>query len=333
MAGESSKVQCAMCPRFCEIAEGGSGFCRVRANRNGRIVLSTFGKVISPAVDPMEKKPLYHFYPGTPILSLGSIGCNMACDFCQNADISKTGDLSRLTVELPPEKVPELAIEKDCRSVAFTYNEPIVWAEYAVAVAQALHEQGLRTVAVTAGYIAPEKRAWFFGAMDAANVDLKGFREDFYREEIGADLESVKETLRFIAKETDCWLEITTLLIPTRNDSEEEISRMCDWIARALGPETPLHLSAFHPAHRRTDLPRTPPETLFRAREWAFRSGLRHVYTGNIPDPAGQSTYCPQCGQTLIFRNSYSIEEYNIDDEGCCRFCGQSICGRFADGD
>ena len=325
----SARIICDLCPRHCPLTPGQTGFCKVRANREDKIVSTVYGRVSGTAVDPVEKKPLYHFYPGTPIFSVGTLGCNMACDFCQNAAISKSGDVVRLTRPMSPETIAEEAVAQQCPGVALTYNEPVVWAEYAVDIAQACRQRGLKTAVVTAGFIAPEKRAWFFGAMDAANIDLKGFSDDFYRRELGADLESIKETLRFVARETDCWLEVTTLLIPTLNDDESDLRRMGDWMYKNLGAETPLHLTAFRPAHERRDLPATPTRTLFQAREWMRESGLRNVYVGNIDDPAGQSTACPQCGQTVVQRHGFRIEDYRIDDEGCCRFCGQTIAGRF----
>ncbi len=291
--------------------------------------MTTYGRTIGCVPDPMEKKPLYHFHPGSTVLSFGSVGCNMGCSFCQNAHLSKNGDPRLLVLEASPGKIAELALNRNCRAVAFTYNEPVVWAEYAVDAALACRAAGLRTVVVSSGYLAEKKRAWFFGAMDAANIDLKGFSDAFYEKEIDARLEPVKETLRFIARETDCWLELTTLIIPTLNDDPDTLRKMGDWIVAALGPEVPLHLSAFRPAHRRTDLPPTPPETLFHARAIAQDCGLRHVYTGNVADPAGQSTYCPQCRQCVVLRDGYRIEEYHIDEESCCRFCGQTVAGRF----
>lgn len=293
--------------------------------------MTTYGRTNGLQVDPMEKKPLYHFHPGTPILSLGSVGCNMGCTFCQNASLSKTGNPALLPFEASPKFVVEMAGRLGCASVAFTYNEPIVWSEYAIAIAAQCRASGLHTVVVTAGSISKERRTAFFEAMDAANIDLKGFTEEFYRNEIDASLEAVKGTLRYVARETDCWLEITNLVIPGLNDGEEEMKNMTDWIVTRLGPEVPLHLTAFRPAYRRTDLPPTPVETLYRLRDIGLRAGLRYVYSGNIADPAGQSTYCPQCRQTVILRTGFSVGEINIDDEACCRFCGQSIAGRFVE--
>lgn len=322
---QSPASTCDLCPRECSIAPGQFGFCAVRTNRNGKIELADCGKCTGLAIDPIEKKPFYHFYPGSKVLSFGTIGCNLGCTFCQNWSTSKSRDRSLLRCEALPEQIAELAGQHDCRSVAFTYNEPIVWAEYAVDTANTCRKRGIKTVCVSAGYISPQKRSWFFDAMDAANIDLKAFSERFYKEKCGISLEPIKETLQYLAKNTDVWLEITTLLIPGENDSDEELDAMTRWIRKELGAEIPLHFSAFHPSYKEMAIAATPPQTLFRAREIAMRNGLCYVYTGNIHDPAGQSTTCLQCGQTVIFRNGYQIEEIAVDDESCCKFCGQSI--------
>lgn len=322
-------LTCDLCPRHCDIAPGKSGFCYVRQNRGGRITLEAYGRSTGFAVDPIEKKPLYHFHPGSKTLSFGTIGCNLNCSFCQNWTTSRSRDLQMLSEFATPEQIAETALFHDCKSVAFTYNEPIVWAEYAVDTAVECRKRNIKTVCVSAGFLAPEKFAWFFGPMDAANIDLKSFREKFYEKQCGVSLEAVKNTIRYIAKETDLWLELTTLLIPGENDSEEEITDLCTWIRKELGPEVPLHFSAFRPAHKKQTTPPTPPRTLFQARDIALRHGLCYVYTGNIADPAGQSTTCPQCKHSVIFRNGYVIEELAVDEENCCKFCGQHIPGRF----
>ena len=318
-----------MCPRNCEIAPGHGGYCFVRQNRDGVLVLASYGRSTGLAIDPIEKKPLYHYYPGSKVLSFGTIGCNLGCTFCQNWTTSRSRDVHLLSCECTPAQIAELAQQRDCLSVAFTYNEPIVWAEYAVDTAMECRARGVHTVCVSAGHISESKRRWFFKPMDAANIDLKSFSEDFYRKKTGVSLESIKETLKFIAKETDIWLEITTLLISGENDSDEEITAMCRWIRKELGAEIPLHFSAFHPAYKEKDIPSTTPQTLFKAREIAQKAGLCYVYTGNINDPAGQSTYCPQCKQTVVFRSAYQIEPPEIDEDQCCKFCGQTIAGRF----
>jgi pyruvate formate lyase activating enzyme len=326
MAGMTS---CDLCPRHCSLAEGQPGFCGVRTLQNGTVASRTYGKTTGFAVDPIEKKPLNHFYPGSKILSFGSIGCNLACRFCQNAATAQSRNFSLLTASATPDEIVLLAKQHYCESVAFTYNEPIISAPFVQDVAAACRKAGLKTVAVSNGFIADACRSTFFANIDAANIDLKSFSETFYRDYCGGELEPVKETLRYLAK-SNTWLEVTTLLIPSLNDSDQEINDLCNWFAHHLGREVPLHFSAFRPANKLTTLPPTPPQTLFRAREIALSVGLKYVYTGNIDDPAGQSTYCPQCGQTVISRRGYAIDEYEIDDESCCKYCGQSIGGCFS---
>jgi pyruvate formate lyase activating enzyme len=323
-------ISCTICPRHCPLTENQPGFCGVRTIQDGKPVLLSYGKTTGFAVDPIEKKPLNHFYPGSKILSFGGIGCNLSCRFCQNASTAQCRDLSLLTTSATPDDIVQLAKQHHCESVAFTYNEPIIATEYVQDVAAACRRAGLKTVAVSNGFIAESHRSTFFDLMDAANIDLKSFSESFYRDYCGGEIEPVKETLRYLAK-SNTWLEVTTLLIPTLNDSEQEIGELCNWFARHLGTEVPLHFSAFRPANKLLSLSPTPPQTLFRARDRAMSSGLRYVYTGNIDDPAGQSTYCPQCGQTVIFRNRYTVDEYEIDEESCCKYCGQSIAGCFGD--
>jgi pyruvate formate lyase activating enzyme len=280
-------------------------------------------------VDPVEKKPLSHFYPGSSVLSFGTAGCNLGCRFCQNWDISKAREDDRLTDWAMPEAVAEAAARAGCMGLAFTYNDPVVFAEYAIDCAQAAHELGIRTVAVTAGYIQPAARRDFFAHMDAANVDLKAFSEGFYRRLCFADLRPVLETLCWLREETGVWLEVTTLLIPGQNDSEAEVGRLCDWFVSHLGPEVPLHFTAFHPDFKLVDLPATPAATLRRARRQALGAGLKHVYTGNISDPEGQSTRCAACGELLIERDGYALGVWNLDAAGRCRFCHRALSGHF----
>jgi len=330
-------MQCNLCPHRCAPPDGGLGFCGSRQRQGDEVVLTTYGLTTGLAVDPIEKKPLYHFYPGSKVLSFGSIGCNFSCDFCQNFQTAQSRDRSLLRQAASPDDVVRLAKETGCRSVAFTYNEPIVWAEYVVDVAIACRKAGIKTVAVSNGFISPERRSWFFKFIDAANIDLKSFSDKFYRERCKAALEPVKETLCYLAKSTKVWLEVTTLLIPGLNDSDTEVHELSTWLRQNLGAETPFHLSAFRPMNRLLAISPTPPRTLFRAREIAMQAGLRYVYTGNINDPAGGTTLCPQCRQAVIVRNGFNIMEYAVDEEGCCRFCGQTIpldnfadCGRIA---
>jgi pyruvate formate lyase activating enzyme len=320
---------CNICPRSCSIEEGHVGFCGIRTCRNGAIVLLSYGRTTGLAVDPIEKKPLNHFYPGSRVLSFGSIGCNFNCRFCQNWTTARSRDLSQLQTAATPEQIVEQAKRFQCQSVAFTYNEPIIWLEYALEVARLCRREGIKTVAVSNGFISEEKREEFFDLMDAANIDLKSFSDEFYRTYCHSRLEPVLETLRYLARRSRTWFEVTTLLIPTLNDSESELKSLSQWLVRNLGTETPIHFSAFHPTYQLTTLPATPVQTLFRAREMAISAGLRFVYTGNIDDPAGQTTYCPQCRQALISRQRFRVDEYNIDHESCCRFCGQTIAGQF----
>jgi pyruvate formate lyase activating enzyme len=321
-------IHCDLCPRNCSLAENQTGFCGNRTLQNGRVILTTYGKSTGFAVDPIEKKPLNHFYPGSHVLSFGGIGCNFACRFCQNAAAAQSRDVALLTASATPDGIVQLAKQRRCKSVAFTYNEPIISAEFVQDVAAACRKNGLKTVAVSNGFISETRRKEFFDLMDAANIDLKSFSETFYRDYCSAELEPVKETLRYLAK-TNIWLEVTTLLIPTLNDSDAEMTELSQWFAKTIGKEVPIHFSAFHPANRLMDLPPTPPQTLFRAREIALSAGLRYVYTGNIDEPAGQTTYCPQCGQAVLSRNRYTVDEYRIDGESCCQYCGQTINGCF----
>ena len=318
-------MKCNLCPRRCSPPDGGFGFCGVRRRQGAEIVLTTYGRTTGIAVDPIEKKPLYHFYPGSKVLSFGSIGCNFSCHFCQNHQTAQSRDHSLLRQAASPDDIVRRAKETGCRSVAFTYNEPIIWAEYVVDVAAACRQAGIKTVAVSNGFITPEKRPWFFELIDAANIDLKSFSEDFYQKYCGASLEPVKETLVYLATSTNVLLEVTTLVIPGLNDSAAELRELAVWIRKNLGAETPLHFSAFRPMNRLLDVPSTPPQTLFRAREMAMQAGLRYVYTGNIDDPAGAMTLCPQCCQAVILREGYNIIELAVNEESCCRFCGQSL--------
>ncbi len=326
---DDGRLQCDLCPRDCRLHEGQRGLCFVRAREGDAMVLSTYGRSSGFCIDPIEKKPLNHFYPGSSVFSFGTAGCNLACKFCQNWDISKSREMDRLMDAASPERIAEVALETGCKSVAFTYNDPVIFAEYALDTADACHALGVQTVAVTAGYIHAAPGAEFFAKMDAANVDLKGFTEDFYFRQTGAHLAPVLETLEFIHAETACWLEITTLLIPGQNDSTAEIEAMTRWIAERLGPEVPLHFTAFHPDYKMTDVPGTPPATLQRARAIALGNGLRHVYTGNVHDTAGGTTSCPGCAAPLIVRDWHAILRYEINDSGACPHCGAAIAGRF----
>jgi pyruvate formate lyase activating enzyme len=323
------RIQCDLCPRYCQLRDGQRGFCFIRQRRGDQVVLTSYGRASGFCVDPIEKKPLVHFYPGTSVLSFGTAGCNLGCRFCQNWDISKARAQDRLTDWAGPETIADAAVRAGCRSVAFTYNDPVIFAEYALDTARACHERGVKTVAVTAGYITEDARTEFFAGMDAVNVDLKAFGERFYRKLCFAELEPVKQTLRYLARETDVWLEVTTLLIPGENDSAEEIDRLCSWFVAELGAHVPLHFTAFHPDFKLTARPPTPPQTLQRARRQALSHGLSHVYTGNVHDCEGQSTYCAGCGTLLIERDWYRLGTYALDGEGRCQACGHPLMGRF----
>jgi pyruvate formate lyase activating enzyme len=326
---DDGRVQCDLCPRFCKLREGQRGLCFVRARLDGEVVLATYGRSSGFCVDPIEKKPLNHFLPGTPVLSFGTAGCNLACKFCQNWDISKSREIDTLADQASPERIAQAAARLGCRSVAFTYNDPVIFLEYAVDVADACRAAGIRTVAVTAGEICPEPRRELYRHMDAANVDLKAFSERFYRNVCNGDLETVKETLAYLKHETSVWFEITTLLIPGENDSDQELDLMTRWIAERLGPDVPLHFTAFHPDYKMMDRPPTPPATLTRARRIAMANGLRYVYTGNVHDEEGGSTRCHACGETLIGRDWYELTAWNLTPEGACRRCGTPCAGVF----
>ena len=326
---EDGRLQCDLCPRFCKLRDGQRGLCFVRARGGDEILLTTYGRSSGFCVDPIEKKPLNHFLPGSRVYSFGTAGCNLACKFCQNWDISKSREFDRLQASATPHQIVNAAVECDCRSVAYTYNDPVIFLEYAVDVARACREQGIRNVAVTAGYMTEEPREEFFENMDAVNVDLKAFTDRFYWKICGGHLQPVLDTLRYIKYETDTWLEITTLLIPGENDSEGEIAALSDWIAEHLGADVPLHFSAFHPDWKMMQTPRTPMKTLTRSREIALRSGLHYVYTGNVHDFEGASTYCPGCGEMLIGRDWYRLSSGKLLPGGACGACGTKIAGVF----
>jgi len=326
---DDGRLQCDLCPRDCQLHEGQRGACFVRQNIQGQMVLTTYGRSSGFCIDPIEKKPLNHFYPGTAILSFGTAGCNLACKFCQNWDISKARDMDRLMDTATPRAIAEAAGHHGAQAVAYTYNDPVIFAEYAVDTALACREQGIRNVAVTAGYIHPAPAREFFAVMDAANVDLKAFTEDFYHKLCGGHLQPVLDTLAYIHHDTDCWLEITTLLIPGHNDSPAEIEALASWIDRELGPDVPLHFTAFHPDWKMTDLPPTPAASLTQARRIAREAGLHHVFTGNIHDPAGGTTFCPQCAAPLIVRDWYDIQRYDLTPDGRCPHCQTAIAGHF----
>ena len=326
---DDGRVQCDVCPRECKLKEGQRGLCFVRGRLHDEVVLTTYGRSSGFCIDPIEKKPLNHFLPGTPVFSFGTAGCNLSCKFCQNWDMSKSREMDTLADAASAQQIARAAHDSGCRSVAFTYNDPVIFLEYAIDVARACHELDLKTVAVTAGYISPTAREEFFAHMDAANVDLKCFSDDFYHRLCGGHLQPVLDTLLYLKHETQVWFELTTLLIPGENDSDAEIDAMSRWIVDQLGPDVPLHFSAFHPDWKMRDIPPTPPATLTRARQIALKNGLHHVFTGNVHDVKGQSTYCPSCGELLIERDWYELGQWHLDSHGHCGFCGSEIAGRF----
>ena len=326
---DDGRIQCDVCPRLCRLREGQRGFCFVRACLDEQIVLTTYGRSSGYCIDPIEKKPLNHFLPGTPVLSFGTAGCNLGCKFCQNWDISKSREIDTLADSASPEAIALAAERLGCRSVAFTYNDPVIFLEYAIDVAQACHTLGIKAVAVTAGEICAEPREEFYRYMDAANVDLKGFTEDFYKKICASHLQPVLDTLVYLKHETDTWFEITNLLIPGLNDSDQELEQMTEWVVEHVGPEVPMHFTAFHPDWKMRDRPPTPPATLMKARQIALKNGVRYAYTGNVHDKRGSSTYCHECGQTLIGRDWYVLSDWNVTDDGCCTSCGTPCVGVF----
>lgn len=326
---DSQRIQCDLCPRYCKLSEGQRGLCFIRANQDNAIVLTSYGRSSGFCIDPIEKKPLNHFLPGTPVFSFGTAGCNLACKFCQNWDISKSREVDTLADQASPEQIAATAQKHGCRSIAFTYNDPVIFHEYAIDVAKACHQRDVKTVAVSAGYVCAEPRAEFYQHIDAANIDLKAFTDDFYLHLTGSHLQPVLDTLIYLKHETDVWVELTTLLIPGKNDSSEELNAMAQWVVEHLGPDVPMHFSAFHPDYKMRDIPATPIETLERARSIALKNGVHHAYTGNVHDKSGESTYCHQCGEMLIGRDWYVLSDWNLTASGQCQYCGTACSGVF----
>ncbi len=326
---DDGRIRCELCPRFCKLKDGQRGMCFVRKRVEDHMVLTTYGRSSGFCIDPVEKKPLNHFLPGTPVLSFGTAGCNLACQFCQNWDISKSREWDTLCDQASAEAIAATAQRMNCRSVAFTYNDPVIFCEYAIDVARACHELGIKAIAVSAGYMCAEPRKEFYAHMDAANIDLKGFTEDFYWKVTGSHLDPILETIRYIHDETNVWMELTTLLIPGLNDSSAEIEAMSQWVVENLGPDVPMHFTAFHPDWKMRDRPSTSPDTLTRAREIAMKNGVHYAYTGNVHDTDGGSTFCTGCGSRIIERDWYVIRDYNLTNAGQCRFCGTQCHGVF----
>ena len=326
---DDGRVQCDLCPRTCRLKPGQRGLCFVRKNEDNAVVLTSYGRSSGFCIDPIEKKPLNHFLPGSSVLSFGTAGCNLACKFCQNWDMSKSRELDTLMAAATPQHIARIAQQQGARSVAFTYNDPVIFLEYAIDTAIACRQLGVKTVAVTAGYICDQPRVEFFKYMDAVNVDLKAFTEHFYTHVTGSHLQPVLDTLIYIHQQTDCWLEITTLLIPDKNDTDQEIDAMTKWIAEHLGLNIPLHFSAFHPDWKMMDVPPTPPASLIRARQIAIDNGLNYVYTGNVHDTQGDTTHCAHCNAPLIVRDWYELKQWNLTKTGHCPECGTACHGVF----
>lgn len=326
---EDGRVQCDLCPRQCKMKEGQRGLCFVRANVENSVVLTSYGRSTGFCVDPIEKKPLNHFYPGSSVLSFGTAGCNLFCRFCQNWDISKSKEIDILSSTATPEMIAKAAADSGCKSVAYTYNDPVIFHEYAIDVAKACKERGIKSVAVSAGYVMPEPRIEFYQYMDAANIDLKAFTEDFYWRLTGSHLQNVLDTLCYLKNETNVWVEITTLVIPGENDSEKELNELSQWVVENLGPDVPLHFSAFHPDFKMMNTPATPKETLIKARKIAMNNGVRYAYTGNVHHIEGDTTFCHQCGEPLIQRDWYQLKKWNLNPHGACKNCGAMCAGKF----
>jgi len=327
---DDGRLQCDLCPRHCHLREGQRGLCYVRQRLDDEVKLVSYGRSSGFCIDPIEKKPLNHFFPGSAVLSFGTAGCNLACKFCQNWDMSKSREMDTLADRASPARLASAAQQESCASIAFTYNDPVIFHEYALDVAAACHELDIKSVAVTAGYIDPEPRVEFFRAMDAANVDLKAFSERFYHKICGGHLAPVLETLEYIRKDTDCWLELTTLLIPGENDSDRELHDMTRWVVEHLGADVPMHFTAFHPDWKMRDIESTPQTTLTRARNIAIANGLHYAYTGNVHDPQGSSTWCHHCGELLIERDWYQLGRWGLDASAGCAKCGTTLPGHFA---
>lgn len=325
----NNKLQCTLCPRGCILAEGQRGFCHIRQNINGNITLTSFGYITGLGIDPVEKKPLYHFYPGTKVLSFGTIGCNMGCLFCQNYHISKAKIDPKMLEAKTPQEIAEIAAKTGCKSVAFTYNEPIIFFEFAIETAKECKKRGIKTIAVTAGYISPEPRKEFFKYIDAVNIDLKGFSENFYQKNCMGHLEPILDTIKYVKNDTNTWLELTTLLIDGENGSTTEIENEVDWILTNLGDSTPLHFSAFHPCYKFQDRKPTMPQTLINAYNISTQAGLKYVYLGNISNAQTSTTYCHNCKNKIIERSGYLINQYNLDNKGHCKFCKTKCDGVF----
>ncbi len=326
---DNNKIQCDLCPRFCQLKQGQRGFCFIRENRQQELVLSSYGRSSGFAIDPIEKKPLNHFLPGSKILSFGTAGCNLSCKFCQNWDISTSKEMHRLSSQASPEQIAHYAKQQNCLSVAYTYNDPVIFHEYAYDVALACKELNIKSVAVTAAYQCEQPREEFYSVMDAANIDLKAFTESFYKKMTGSHLQPVLDTIHYVYHQTNVWLELTTLLIPGLNDSDKEIHQLTQWVVTELGNDVPLHFSAYHPQHKLQHIPATTLNTLKKAYDIAKENGLYYVYCGNVHDTSSASTWCRNCGKLLIERDWYQLGKININNEGYCSHCYTQCHGVF----
>lgn len=324
---DDGRILCTLCPRLCRIGDGQAGFCYIRKNIDGKLYSLGYGTSTGFAIDPIEKKPLNHFLPGSGVLSFGTAGCNLGCRFCQNWSISKAKLDEAESLGATPEQVVQLATRNDAPSIAFTYNDPVIWGEFVIDIPRIARERGIKSVMVTAGYITPQARPEVFRFIDAANVDLKAFSERFYHKVTFSHLDPVLDTLKWLKNHTDIWFEITNLMIPGENDGPEETRRLCGWVVENLGDSVPLHFTAFHPDFKMTDKPRTPATTLKHAREIALSSGVKYCYVGNVDDDEGQTTFCPACGRALIRRSWHDVLEYHLEGNRCP--CGREIPGRF----
>lgn len=326
---DNGKIQCDLCPHFCQLKEGQRGLCYTRGVENQQLRLHSYGRSSGFCIDPIEKKPLNHFLPGTAVLSFGTAGCNLTCKFCQNWDISKSRAMDTLASSASAQALAKACIQTGARSIAYTYNDPVIFMEYAIDVAQACAEQGIKSVAVSAGYINADPRVEFFHYMDAANIDLKGFNASFYKKICGGQLDVVKETLIYLAYETNVWLEVTNLLIPGENDSQAELEALALWYVENVGANVPLHFSAFHPDHKMLDIKRTSLQTLLGAREIAQQAGINHVYTGNVQHRVSGSSYCNHCAELVIERTGYHLGQWHLNARGECLNCGDQMVGVF----
>ena len=322
-------IICDVCPRHCRLKVGQSGFCKVRKNTGEKIELESYGHITLPAIDPVEKKPLYHFFPSSKILSFGTYGCNMGCRFCQNYNITKTQNNPFLLPKATPKELVKIAKKYNCKSIAFTYNDPVVFFDYAIDVANLARSEGIYTVAVSAGYICARAREQLFSKMDAVNLDLKSFSRDFYRKNCLADLDVVLDTIKYVHDNTNAWLEITTLLIEGQNDSDNELEAMCKWLVENVGANVPLHFSAFHGAYKFSNMPPTKYTTLKRAYDIARSMGINYVYTGNVINTETSCTYCRKCGAKLIERERFQVTNYNLDELSRCKKCSTKLDGCF----